>query len=150
MDIPRLAWEPKSQVSFEDLEEQVLGLASVRGRATLLPNGTMLYLKRTDNFQEVIESIIPDLKLLFDFEVVPLDVGGFLVRFHDGVSVYVGEDEFKQRFEEILQRLGQLIFEGEGKIEMSEKSSEIDALVGVYARGKLQYDVYNFDKYKQL
>ena len=86
---------------------------------------------------------------LYNFSIIPVDIGGYLVGFHDAVAVFVSQNEFNARREEIISRIGELCFPGE-KIDIPEGASEDHALIGLYARGKLRRDSNDFHFYKRI
>lgn len=143
MNSLRLAWEPETDLSPAALEQAVRQLADGDDRVSVLRNGTLLFIKPAPDNVAFASSMLSELDTLHNFKVVPLRLGGYLVGFHEAVAVYVGEREFAERREEILNRMSDLIFLGE-KFEMPPHAPGDHALVGIYARGKLKRDIHNF------
>lgn len=145
----QLAWEPESAVPPEELEGIVSTLTNGKGNVSILQNGTLLFVKKTDDDEAYARELIRDFDNLYNFKVVPVDIGRYLIGFHDAVAVFVTENEFRDRREEIFARLGDLCFPGE-KIDMPGDAPEDHALIGAYARGKLRRDASDFHFYKRL
>lgn len=145
----QLAWEPESTILPEELEGVVGALTDGKGNVSILKNGTLLFVKKSDDDERYARILAEDFGNLYNFNVVPVDIGGYLVGFHDAVAVFVTENEFRDRREEILSRLGELCFPGE-KITMLDDVPEDHALIGAYARGKLRRDANDFHFYKRL
>ena len=143
MNSPRLVWEPETDLSPTALEQVVRQLVDGDDRVSVLRNGTLLFVKPTPDVVAFANSMPAELDTLYNFKVVPLREGGYLVGFHEAVAVYVGEREFADRREEILKRRPELIFSGE-EFDMPAQASDDHALVGIYARGKLKRDIHNF------
>ena len=149
MNSTRLAWEPKSPVPPEELEGIVRALTNGKGNVSILQNGTLLFVKKSADDEEYARDLVGDFSSLYNFKVVPVDIGGYLVGFHEAVAVFVTESEFRDQREKILSRLGELCFPEE-KINMKANAPEDHALIGVYARGKLRRDASDFHFYKRL
>ena len=147
--VERLTWEPQSLVSPGDLEEIAFELTDGNGNVSILENGTLLFIKKSEDDEVLAEGLAGDLNQLVNFTVVPVDVGGFLVEFHPSVAVYVGGEEFKSRRAEILDRLSDLCVPGE-VFQMSNETPEDHALIGVYARGKLRRDANDFRFHRRI
>lgn len=142
-------WEPKSPIPTDDLEEIVSALTNGKGGVSILRNGTFLFVKKSDDDEAFARNLAQEFSALHNFRVVPVDVGGYLVGFHDAVAVFVSEHEFQERREEILSRLGELCLPG-GKIAVPENAPQDHGLIGVYARGKLRRDANDFHFYKRV
>jgi hypothetical protein len=143
MNSLRLFWEPETDLSPTALQQMVRPLVDGDDRVSVLRNGTLLFVKSTSDDVAFANSMLSELDTLYNFNVVPLRSGGYLVGFHEAVAVYVGELEFADRREEILNRMPELVFPGE-KFDMPNQAPEDHALVGIYARGKLKRDIHNF------
>lgn len=89
-----------------------------------------------------------EARFLIDFHVVEMKDGGYLVKFHEAVGVFVSEDEYNMMKHEIKIKTNDLKFPGE--CFFTENNTEKNLLIGLYARGKLQYDVYHFSFYKRI
>ncbi len=139
----RLVWEPETALSPTTLERVVRQLVDGEDCVSVLRNGTLLFFKPAPDNVAFANSMLSDLDKLYNFEVVPLRSGGYLVEFHKAVAVYVDGREFLDRREEILNRIPELVFSGE-KFDMPAHAPEDHALVGIYARGKLKRDIHNF------
>lgn len=149
MNSIRLGWEPESGVSLENLENVVRDLTNGKGNVSILRNGTLLFVKKSQDDEAFARDLIQDFDALLNFTVVPVDVGGYLIGFHEAVAVFVSEAEFRDRRPEIIARLGDLCLPGE-KIGMQPDAPEDHALVGIYARGKLRRDATHFNFYKRV
>lgn len=144
----RLAWEPVNKCPIEEIEEIVANL--IKGKSdgvTLLKNGTLLFIKDAADDVQSAKNCIEEVKFLTDFRVMDFPQGGALVKLHSAVAVYVGKIEFDSLSHEIEERLDDLKFPSEAFLGISEKRH---ILIGAYARGKLQYDAYNFGFYKRI
>jgi hypothetical protein len=89
-----------------------------------------------------------EAKFLVDFRTVKLNQGGWLVGFHNSVAVFVSEAEYFQVKTEIIERLSDLKFPGEEFL--GGLGNMDDHLIGLYARGKLQYDANSFAFFKRI
>ena len=74
---------------------------------------------------------------------------GFMIAFHEAVSVFVGANEFAAQRGEVTARLADLCFPGERFFEPEDAGAD-NWLVGLYARGKLQLDCYHFHFFKRI
>ncbi len=145
----RLLWEPQSLVSEAELEQRALRYTNGKGGVTLFKNGTLLFVKVGADAQGDARLLMDNAKRLRNFRVTPMKDGGYIVRFNEAIGVFVGEQEFSDRQLEVETRIDELVFEGE-KFEMPRDVPFRHGLIGVYARGKLQGDIYNFAYLKRL
>lgn len=68
---------------------------------------------------------------------------------HKVVAVFIGDEEFTRHEKEIEARNKDLSFPGE--IFFSpEATTRRENLIGLYGRGKLQRDCYEFNLYKRI
>ena len=91
-----------------------------------------------------------EAKYLIDFSIIEMKDTGYIVQFHNSLAVYVSELEFKKREKEIKERISDLKFPEENFFQGDKNQKKKNFLIGIYARGKLQYDAYNFNVYKRL
>ena len=115
----------------------------------MLGNGTMLSLTEGLNDVEDAKTALNEARFITDFRVVSLKEGGYMVDFHSAVAVFVGQQEFDEMRSEIVSRLDELHFPGE-RMFPPPNTDPNDILIGLYGRGKLQGDAYNFSFYKRL
>ncbi len=151
MEDIRLNWEPKSLVPLAELEEKFQFYADdLKSSILILKNGSLLFVKvfENENDEVIAKKCVEEAKFFIDFRTVELKQGGWLVGLHDAVAVYVSFDEYKQQRAEIKKRFEELKFPGEEFFNQS--NNEDHFLIGVYARGKLQYDVHNFAFFKRV
>lgn len=149
MENLRLAWEPESSTSLKEIEDRMLGYTKGRGGVSIMANGTLLFLRDSDDVLADARRGLDEARFIVDFLVVPLKEGGYMVKFHDAVAVFVGAVEFNEKKKEIAERQSELMFPGEVMISSPGQPAE-NMLVGLYARGKLQRDAYCFSLYKRL
>lgn len=149
MKINKLSWEPESSIPPQEVARLVFELTDGRGNFSVLKNGTVLFVNNSEDDEKFAKELIEEASSIRNFSVIPVDVGGYLVEFHKAIAVFVGADEFSGRREEILERLDDLIFPGE-KISMSPDAPQDHALIGIYARGKLQRDANNFSFHARI
>ncbi|PMN70507.1 hypothetical protein [Enterovibrio norvegicus] len=149
MEELRLEWEPKSKVSLDELEEKFQYYANdLKTSLSILKNGTVLFVKDSDNNELDAQKCMLEAKFLIDFRTVELKRGGWLVGLHNAVAVFVSESEYSSVKKEIIERQSELKFPKE---EFIGGSGDLDEhLIGLYARGKLQYDAHNFAFYKRI
>ena len=144
-----IRWEPKSDVHPVELERIAFALTDGIGGVSILKNGTFLFISNSDDDERNARKLSSEFKNLYNFEIIPVDVDGYLVKFHDAVAVFVGEDEFRRVEDEVNSRIDDLCFNGE-RIEMPVGVPEKYAIIGLYARGKLWRDASDFGFYKRL
>ena len=120
-----------------------------RGGVIILGNGTLLFITKGEDDIEDAKKALNEARFIIDFRVVPLKEGGYLVRFHDAVAVFVGQEEFEKMRDEIAARQSDLRFPGESFF-VPPGDPPLHILVGLYARGKLQRDAYFFNFYKRI
>lgn len=145
----RLKWEPKSLIHPSVFADEINYLTDMNGGFSILNNGTALYVKNSEDNELMARELSEGLDGLYNFSVMPMDTGSYIVRFHASVCVLVTKEEIDERREEIRNRIGDLIFEGE-KIVRPEGEPYDHLVVGLYARGKLHSDVHNFKFYKRI
>lgn len=148
----RLKWEPENKTSLNEIEERFIKyIAGKKSEILLLCNGTLVFISDSINNDDIsiAKSTMAEARFLTNFNVNLLKDGGFLVTFHDAIAVFVGEDEFSSSRDEIIRRIDDLKFLDE-EIFPNTTSTYNDILIGLYARGKLQKDAYNFNFYKRL
>lgn len=145
----RLAWEPVNITPLNAIEERMVAYTKGRGGIIIMGNGTLLSLTKGDDDIEDAKKALNEARFIIDFRVVPLKEGGYMVAFHDAVSVFVGQEEFEKMKDEIAARQSDLRFPGE-KFFVSPGDPPLHILVGLYARGKLQRDAYFFNFYKRI
>lgn len=143
----RLAWEPVNGIPLERLAAQFGQYAKGKGGVSILRNGTLLFIKGSDDPAADAKQAMTEAKYLTDFKVVRLKEGGHLVAFHDAVAVFVGDDEFATVKDEVQARREELMFPGEAFLA---KSQGEDLLIGLYARGKLQRDANAPELYQRI
>lgn len=147
----RLNWEPKNTTSLEEIEERLKFYVQGRSNGvTLMCNGTALFTKNEGNHKSDAEFLMKHSSFMIDFKVVELKLGGFFVEFKDPVTVFVGQQEFESQKEIIQLRIKDLMFPEEIFFGGNDETKQRDLLVGLYARGKLQYDAHNFCFYKRI
>ena len=147
----RLKWEPENKTPLQVIEERFIKyIVGKENDILLLCNGTLIFVDKNMDNEFFAKKIMSDAKFLIDFKVNLLREGGFLVTFHDAIAVFVGDEEFESQKQIIQQRSQDLIFPEENFFGGNNKNRERDLLVGLYARGKLYYDVHNFCFYKRL
>lgn len=145
----RLAWEPENLTPLADIEQRLMAYTKGQGGIIMLGNATLLALNQGDDDIEDAKKAMNEARFIIDFKTVQLKEGGYMVAFHKAVSVFVGQAEFEQMKDEIAARLSELKFTGEVFIAPLNEPPE-HMLIGLYARGKLQYDAYHFNFYKRL
>jgi hypothetical protein len=145
----RLAWEPENLTPLADIEQRLMAYTKGQGGIIMLGNATLLALSQGDDDIEDAKKAMNEARFIIDFKTVPLKEGGYMVAFHKAVSVFVGQAEFEQMKDEIAARLSELKFPGEAFIAPPNEPPG-HMLIGLYARGKLQYDAYHFNFYKRL
>lgn len=145
----RLKWEPQNQTPLPLIEQRMELYTKGRGGVTILGNGTLLFLTQGDNDIDDAKKALNEARFITDFRVVSLKEGGYMVAFHQAIAVFVGQDEFEQMRSEIIARQDELRFPEETMF-VPQNDAPDNVLVGLYGRGKLQGDAYNFSFYKRL
>jgi hypothetical protein len=147
MNEPRLLWEPLNKVPLPEIENRFS--AYVKGRSSgvsVLGNATLLFLKDEGDHERQARRAMEEARFLTGFEVDELREGGFLVVFHPGVAVFVGAEEFNEVKAEIRRRIDELHFPSESfQADLDDKF-----LIGLYGRGKLQRDVFDFSFHRYI
>lgn len=116
---------------------------------SLLGNGTLLFTPAGRDNIEDAKLAMEEARFLIDCEVGELKEGGYLIRFHKALAVYVSQDEFETMKSEITDREEKLKFPEE--VFFGKNNATADHfLIGLYTRGKLQYDAYNFHFYSRI
>lgn len=146
----RLAWEPENKAPLAVIEARISDyLKNARQGVSLLGNGSLLFSPDGGSFESEARQAMQEARRLANFEVTPLKEGGFLVRFHAALAVFVGQEEFAAVREEIVARLDELKFPEE-ILRGRDGYPQDHLLVGLYARGKLQRDAHFFHFYKRI
>ncbi len=148
----RLSWEPRNKTPLSVIEKHVSHYIAGRKNdgVTIMTNGTLLFTANgRDNTYDATK-VMEEAKFFIDFKVTKMKDGAYLVTFHEVVSVFVGNDEFKSLRSEIIQRSEELKFPEEVFFQGNKDEPRDNILIGLYARGKLQYDAYNFSIYKRI
>jgi hypothetical protein len=145
----RLTWEPENLTPLADIEERLMTYTKGQGGIIILGNATLLALSSGSDDVEDSKKAMNEARFIIDFRTVPLREGGYMVAFHKAVSVFVGQAEFDQMKTEIATRLNELKFPGEVFFVPPNEPPE-HLLIGLYARGKLQRDAYDFKFHKRL
>jgi hypothetical protein len=145
----RMKWEPENLTPLSEIAERVSLYLQGRGGVSILGNGTLLFIKNGEDDSANAKQALEEAKFLSDFRVKQLNEGGYLVALHKAVAVFVGQREFETRKPEIIARFNELKFPSEELI-VNPSTSNDELLVGVYGRGKLQRDVYNFSFYQRV
>jgi hypothetical protein len=142
----RLEWEPEGLAPSALVSQQVSKYMEHKATFAQFENGTCLMLKQVPNLDEVVQGALREAKYLPDFKVYQMDEGDFLVFFANPLLVYVGREEFADREAELRRRSDALKFPGEA-LATPAGMSETQMLVGLYARGKLQRDAHDSQRY---
>ena len=145
----RLAWEPVNLTPLTDIEQRLMAYTKGQGGIIILGNATLLDLNPSVDDVEGAKKAMNEARFIIDFKTVPLREGGYMVAFHKAVSVFVGQAEFEQMKTEIAARLSELKFPGEVFFAPPNEPPD-HLLIGLYARGKLQRDAYDFKFHKRL
>lgn len=143
----RLAWEPGSLTPLTAIEGRLRSYKA--SGIIMLRNGTLLALTPGDDDEADARSAVNEARFIIDFRTVRLKEGGYMVAFHKAVSVFVGEPEYEQMRDEIAARLDELKFPGERFLVPPNEPPE-HLMIGLYARGKLQRDCYDFHFFKRI
>jgi hypothetical protein len=151
MEELRLNWEPRNQAPLDEIEQRLK--CYMKGRndgVTILNNGTLLFTPlQRDDIGDAKKAMI-DARCLIDFDVKRMKKGEYFVDFHKVISVYVGHEEYFSQKEEIYRRVKDLTFPDEHFLNNDQNRAEDDLYIGLYARGKLQYDAYNLSIHKRI
>jgi hypothetical protein len=142
----RLAWEPEGLAPSALVSHQVSKYMENKATFAQFENGTCLMLKPVPNLDEAVQGSLREAKYLPDFKVYQMEDGDFLVFFANPLLVYVGKEEFVEREPELRRRLDDLKFPGEA-LATPQGMPETHMLVGLYARGKLQRDTGDPQRY---
>jgi hypothetical protein len=145
----RLTWEPVNLTPLADIEERFTAYLKGKKGATLLGNGTLLFITEGDDDEADARRAMQEARCLPDFKVVRLKEGGYLVALNQAVAVFVGDQEFEQVRDEVQARVNDLKFPEEVFFGIKDWPED-HLLVGLYARGKLQRDVHHFAYYKRI
>ncbi len=145
----RASWEPENLTPLNEIAERMSLYLQGRGGVSILGNGTLLFINKGEDDIANAKQALEEAKFLTDFRVKQLNEGGYLVALHKAVAVFVGQQEFETRKPEIIARLDELKFPSEELI-VDPSTSNDEFLVGIYGRGKLQRDVYNFSFYQRI
>jgi hypothetical protein len=145
----RLQWEPTNKTPLPLIEQRMMLYTKGQGGIIMLGNGTLLSLTEGDDDIDDAKKALNEARFIIDFRVVSLKEGGYMVDLHSAVAVFVGQREFEEMRNEIISRQHELLFPSE-KLFVPPNTSPDDTLVGLYGRGKLQGDAYNFSFYKRL
>lgn len=145
----RLKWEPLNLAPLSMIEQRMVSYTKGLGGVTILGNATLLFLTKGEDDIDDAKKALNEARFITDFRVVSLKEGGYMVAFHEAIAVFVGEEEFEQMKAEIISRQDDLRFPGEVLFVPPDDPS-VNVLVGLYGRGKLQSDAYNFSFYKRI
>ena len=145
----RLGWEPENITPLSIIFEKMKLHAEGRGGVTILKNGTLLFIKESEDDIASARKALDEAKFLTDFRILRLKEGDCLVVLHGAVAVYVGDDEFETMKSQIENRILELKFPSEELIA-PRNSPETNMLLGLYGRGKLQRDIYNFEVHARV
>ncbi len=144
----RLIWEPVTTCDPVVVAEQISKYMERNVTFAQFANDTCLMLKLVPNLTEAIEGTIREARKFAEFKVYPMEEGDYLVFFASPLMVYVGKSEFATRQMEIRNRVVELNFPSESVIPASRENDDINLLVGLYARGKLQRDAWQAPQYR--
>jgi len=146
----RLKWEPTNKAPLTEIETHLSNyFADKNTGVTILKNGSLLFINDDGNSVDNAKEAINEARFILDFRVVPLGDEAFLVVLHSAIAVYVSKEEYELVKQEVKSRVSELSFPSEEHIVPSGWSED-DYLIGVYGRGKLQFDAYNFQYHKRL
>lgn len=146
---PRIAWEPESLIPLDYFEDRLRKYVGNGKGVTLLKNGTMLFIQVRDGFELDAKKVMEDAKFFTSFNVKEMKEGGYFVIFHEAVAVFVGKEEFDLMRDTIISRMEDLKIQEE-RIINSNNSPHDHYLIGLYGRGKLYRDAFNFQFFKRL
>lgn len=148
MDELRLSWEPESLCNAKLVSAQVMKYMDGKSTFAQFRNDACLMLKEVPNLIQTIEGSLREARRLAEFKVYRMEEEDYLVFFASPLMVYVGKEEFAERQAEIRSRLDELRFPSENIIPSHQESDDINMLVGLYARGKLQRDAWLQPEYE--
>ncbi|WP_322881443.1 hypothetical protein [Pandoraea sputorum] len=143
----RLAWEPQNKTALPAIEERMLSYGVKE--MTILGNGTLLAISGEEQVEADARRALNEAKFLTDFRTVTLKEGGYMVSLHEAVAVFVGDEEYTQQEQSIATRASELLFPGE-HFFVPPGATHKDTLIGLYGRGKLQRDCYEFHFFKRI
>lgn len=144
----RLRWEPVNLAPLALIEKRLTSYVKNDQGVSLLKNGTMLFVRSGDD-EVNARNAMGEAKFLTDFEVTEMKEGDYFVTFHDAVAVFVGEDEFRSVRGEIISRMDELKLPSE-QLLSSRGLNNDHYLIGLYGRGKLYRDAYDFQFHKRI
>ncbi|QVQ26163.1 hypothetical protein [Achromobacter deleyi] len=147
-DVYRLSWEPSGRVPEDLISNQVMKYMDNEATFAQFHAGTCLMLQPVEDLDETIAGAMKEARRIADFKVYPMKEGDYLVFFASPLLVYVGKDEFEEQKQEVVKRLEELKFPGEVIKPDAIPLGEADVLIGLYARGKLQFDAWSGGGYK--
>ena len=145
----RLQWEPNNKTPLSLIERRMMLYTKGQGGIIMMSNGTLLFLTKGDDDVDDAKKALNEARFITDFRVVSLKEGGYMVDIHEAVAVFVGQQEFEDMRSEIVSRQYELLFPSE-RLFVPPNTSPDDTLIGLYGRGKLQGDAYNFSLHKRL
>lgn len=148
IDDVKVEWMPQNLTPLTDIVARMQLYLNGKDGVSVLGNGTLLFINKGDDVAKA-RLALDEAKYLTDFKVRELKEGGYLVAFHKSVAVFVGQQEFEQRKMEIVARLDELKFPSE-ELVVAPSTSNDEFLVGIYGRGKLQKDIYDFNFYQRV
>lgn len=147
----RLGWEPENKASLLEMKKCVTNYMQGRKNGvTIFSNGTLLFTPCGRDDLDDAKKAMKEAKYLIDFTVTPMKDGAYLVQFNHVVAVFVGADEFRAMRSVIIRRYEELKFPEEVLFQENQDEPRDHILIGLYARGKLQYDVHNFSIYNRI
>ncbi|WP_445656680.1 hypothetical protein [Achromobacter sp. NCFB-sbj8-Ac1-l] len=149
MKDPHIKWEPVNSVPLHDIEEAISPLVVNKGGFSIMKNGTLLFINKSDDNYKSACLALSEAKYLTDFRVKKIANGNFLVALHGAVAVFVGAREFSEKVEEIKSRIDDLKFPGEDII-VPQGWTEEEFLAGLYGRAKMQRDVQEQNFYIRI
>lgn len=144
-----IKWEPVNTVPLRDIEKAIGPLVFNRGGVSIMKNGTLLFINKSDDDCKNACLALSEAKYLTDFRVRNISGGNFLVALHGAIGVFVGRAELSGNIEEIKARLDELKFPGEDII-VPQGWAEEEFLAGLYGRGKLQRDIREQNFYARI
>ena len=144
----RLIWEPKSELNADLVSSQVMKYMDEQAAFAQFSNDTCLMLKPVADLKEAIAEYHRKARYITAFKVYPMHDGDYLVFFASPLLVYVGKQEFIDNREQIERRISDLKFPSEFIKPVLEEPDQVNMLIGLYARGKLQRDAWGELKYR--
>jgi hypothetical protein len=145
----RIAWEPENLTPLDVFEARLTEYVKDTGGVTLLRNGTMLFIKGGEDDEADAKKVMQEAKFFTDFSVKEMKEGGYFVVFHDAVAVYVSAEEFLSMRSTIISRIEDLKLPDERVLNPNDSPHD-HYLIGLYGRGKLYRDVFDFRFFKRL